>query len=430
MLHNGFAGFGLVKGCRPLHVPAAMTDTAAPSPAPAAKPVSAVHTTTFAVLFAISFSHLLNDMLQAVLPAIYPTLKTEFHLSFEQIGLITLAFQCTASLFQPAVGFVADMRPMPYSLALGMVSTLAGLVLLAVANTYPMVLFAAILIGLGSSVFHPESSRVARMASGGRFGLAQSLFQVGGNTGTALGPLTAAFVIAAFGQRGVAWYCGAALLAIFILFNVGTWYKNHGLQRIKSGGKVMAANGLPPAKVRASIAILLLLIFSKYFYLASITSYFTFYLMHTFNVSVQAAQVHLFLFLGAVAAGTFMGGPLGDRFGRKYVIWFSILGMLPFTLILPYANLFWTGVLSVIIGAVMASAFPAIIVYAQELLPGKLGMISGLFYGFAFGMGGIGAAALGTLADATSITFVYKVCAFLPLLGLLTVFLPNLKLKR
>ena len=404
-----------------------MTDTAAPSPAPAAKPVSGAHTTTFAVLFAISFSHLLNDMLQAVLPAIYPTLKSEFHLSFEQIGLITLAFQCTASLFQPAVGFVADIKPMPYSLALGMVSTLAGLVLLALAGSYPVVLFAAILIGLGSSVFHPESSRVARMASGGRFGLAQSLFQVGGNTGSALGPLTAAFVIAAFGQRGVAWYCGAALLAIVILFNVGTWYKNHGLQRIKTGGKVMAANGLPPGKVRASIVILLLLIFSKYFYMASITSYFTFYLIHTFSVSVQAAQVYLFLFLGAVAAGTFMGGPLGDRFGRKYVIWFSILGMLPFTLILPYANLFWTGVLSVIIGAVMASAFPAIIVYAQELLPGKLGMISGLFYGFAFGMGGIGAAALGTLADATSITFVYKVCAFLPLLGLLTVFLPNLK---
>lgn len=404
-----------------------MTDTAAPSPAPAATPVSGAQTTTFAVLFAISFSHLLNDMLQAVLPAIYPTLKSEFHLSFEQIGFITLAFQCTASLFQPAVGFVADIKPMPYSLALGMVSTLAGLVLLALAGSYPTVLFAAILIGLGSSVFHPESSRVARMASGGRFGLAQSLFQVGGNTGSALGPLTAAFVIAAFGQRGVAWYCGAALLAIVILFNVGTWYKNHGLQRIKTGGKVMAANGLPPGKVRASIVILLLLIFSKYFYMASITSYFTFYLIHTFSVSVQAAQVYLFLFLGAVAAGTFMGGPLGDRFGRKYVIWFSILGMLPFTLILPYANLFWTGVLSVIIGAVMASAFPAIIVYAQELLPGKLGMISGLFYGFAFGMGGIGAAALGTLADATSITFVYKVCAFLPLLGLLTVFLPNLK---
>jgi FSR family fosmidomycin resistance protein-like MFS transporter len=401
-----------------------MTDTAAPSPA---KPANTAHTTTFTVLFAISFSHLLNDMLQAVLPAIYPTLKSEFHLSFEQIGLITLAFQCTASLFQPAVGFVADIKPMPYSLALGMVSTLAGLVLLAVAGSYPVVLFAAILIGLGSSVFHPESSRVARMASGGRFGLAQSLFQVGGNTGSALGPLTAAFVIAAFGQRGVAWYCGAALLAIVILFNVGTWYKNHGLKRIKSAGKVMAANGLPPGKVRASIVILLLLIFSKYFYMASITSYFTFYLIHTFSVSVQAAQVHLFLFLGAVAAGTFMGGPLGDRFGRKYVIWFSILGMLPFTLILPYANLFWTGVLSVIVGAVMASAFPAIIVYAQELLPGKLGMISGLFYGFAFGMGGIGAAALGTLADATSITFVYKVCAFLPLLGLLTVFLPNLK---
>jgi MFS transporter, FSR family, fosmidomycin resistance protein len=400
-----------------------MTETAIPSPA------KTVQTTTFTVLFAISFCHLLNDMMQAVLPAIYPTLKGDFHLSFVQIGFITMAFQCTASLFQPAVGFVADIKPMPYSLAIGMVSTLVGLIMLSLAGSYFVVLVAAMLVGLGSSVFHPESSRVARMASGGRHGLAQSLFQVGGNTGTALGPLSAAFVVAAFGQRGVAWYCAAALLAIVILFQVGTWYKHHGLARFKAAKKAAPA-GHPPGKVVASIVILLLLIFSKYFYLTSITSYFTFYLIHTFGVSVQSAQLHLFLFLGAVAAGTFMGGPLGDKFGRKYVIWFSILGMLPFTLILPYANLFWTGVLSMIIGVVMASAFPAIIVYAQELLPGKLGMISGLFYGFAFGMGGIGAALLGELADHTSITYVYKVCAYLPMIGLLTVFLPNLKTAK
>jgi FSR family fosmidomycin resistance protein-like MFS transporter len=401
-----------------------MTDTTA-------SPAKIAQNTTFTVLFAIAFCHLLNDMMQAVLPSIYPIIKGGFHLSFAQIGLITLAFQCTASLLQPAVGFAADIRPMPYSLSVGMVSTLLGLVLLSTAGSYPVVLVAAMLIGVGSSVFHPESSRVARMASGGRHGLAQSLFQVGGNTGSALGPLSAAFLVAIWGRHAVAWYGAAALLAIVILFNVGTWYKNHGLARISRANKQLVATNLPRGKVVASIAILLLLIFSKYFYLASITSYFTFYLIHTFGVSVAQAQVHLFLFLGAVAAGTFMGGPLGDRFGRKYVIWFSILGMLPFTLILPYANLFWTGVLSMIIGVIMASAFPAIVVYAQELLPGKVGMVAGLFYGFSFGMGGIGAAALGALADHTSITYVYKVCAFLPLIGLLTVFLPNFKsLKR
>jgi len=386
--------------------------------------------TTFTVLFAIAFCHLLNDMMQAVIPAIYPTLKADFHLSFAQIGLITLAFQCTASLLQPAVGFFADLKPMPYSLAGGMVATLIGLILLSTAGSYPVVLAAAMLVGLGSSVFHPESSRVARMASGGRHGLAQSLFQVGGNTGSALGPLSAAFLVAIWGQHAVAWYAALALLGIVVLVNVGNWYKHHGLARIRHANKQIAATNLPRGKVVASIAILLLLIFSKYFYLASISSYFTFYLIHTFGVSVQVAQVHLFFFLGAVAAGTFMGGPLGDRFGRKYVIWFSILGMLPFTLLLPYANLFWTGILSVIIGMIMASAFPAIVVYAQELLPGKVGMVAGLFYGFSFGMGGIGAAVLGALADATSITTVYKVCAFLPLLGLLTVFLPNFKNRK
>jgi len=386
------------------------------------------HDTSFTVLFAIGFCHLLNDMMQALLPAIYPTLKTQFHLNFAQIGLVTLAFQCTASLFQPVVGYFADLKPMPYSLALGMVSTLLGLLVLAVAPSYPVILVAAMMIGLGSSVFHPESSRVARMASGGRYGLAQSVFQVGGNTGQAISPLTAALLVATYGQRSIVWYAGLALLGIVTLFNVGTWYKNHGLKRIKSH-QAVRDSGLPKSKIVLSLAILLALIFSKFFYLASIGSYYTFYLIHTFGVSVQNAQVHLFFFLGAVAVGTLVGGPLGDKIGRKYVIWFSILGMLPFTLMLPYANLFWTGILSVIIGLFMASAFPAIVVYAQELLPGRVGMISGLFFGFAFGMGGIGAAVLGALADATSITYVYKVCAFLPAIGLLAVFLPSFKAK-
>jgi len=387
------------------------------------------HDTSFAVLFAIGFGHLLNDMMQALLPAIYPTLKTQFHLNFAQIGLVTLTFQCTASLFQPVVGYFADIKPMPYSLAVGMVSTLVGLLVLAVAPNYPVLLIAAMLVGLGSSVFHPEASRVARMASGGRYGLAQSVFQVGGNTGQAISPLTAALLVATYGQRSIVWYAGLALLGIVTLIQVGTWYKHHGLQRIKSH-QASRDSGLPKSKVVASLAILLALIFSKFFYLASIGSYFTFYLIHTFGVSVQNAQVHLFFFLGAVAVGTLVGGPLGDKIGRKYVIWFSILGMLPFTLVLPYANLFWTGILASIIGLILASAFPAIVVYAQELLPGRVGMISGLFFGFAFGMGGIGAAVLGALADATSITYVYKVCSFLPAIGLLAMFLPSFKAKK
>jgi MFS transporter, FSR family, fosmidomycin resistance protein len=404
-----------------------MTDATGPGPIPLPTPAKLAQDTTFSVLFAIAFCHLLNDMMQALLPAIYPTLKAEFHLSFVQIGLITAAFQLTASVLQPVVGLVGDIRPMPWSLGTAMISTLVGLILVSIAPSYSAVLFASVMIGLGSAVFHPESSRVARMASGGKHGLAQSLFQVGGNTGSALGPLSAAFVVAAYGQRGVAWYAACAVLAIIILFAVGSWYKHHGLARIARANKHLKETGLPRGKVMLSVGILLLLIFSKYFYLASITSYFTFYLIHAFGLSVAQAQVRLFLFLGAVAVGTFMGGPLGDKFGRKYVIWFSILGMLPFTLMLPYANLFWTGILSMIIGVIMASAFPAIVVYAQELLPGKVGMISGLFYGFSFGMGGIGAAVLGALADHTSITFVYKVCAYLPAIGLLTVFLPSFK---
>jgi len=397
--------------------------------ATAAPVKTAVQNTAFTVLFAISFSHLLNDMIQAVLPAIYPTLKTSFHLSFAQVGLVTTAFQCTASLLQPWVGYLSDKKPAPYSLAVGMIATLAGIIAVSFAWSYAVLLFAAMLIGVGSSVFHPESARVARMASGGRNGLAQAMFQVGGNSGSALGPLTAAIVVASWGQKGVVLYSAAAVLGIFILFQVGRWYEHHGLRRMRAA-KAAAPLDYSRRRVAISVAILLLLIFSKYFYLTSITSYFTFYLIHEFHVSVAVAQLHLFAFLAAVAVGTFVGGPIGDHFGRKYVIWLSILGCLPFTLMLPFANLFWTGVLSVIIGLVLSSAFPAIVVYAQELLPGRLGMVSGLFYGFAFGMGGLGAALLGALADATSITFVYKVCAFLPAIGLLTVFLPNLAKKK
>jgi FSR family fosmidomycin resistance protein-like MFS transporter len=388
-----------------------------------------VHNTSFAVLVAIGVCHLLNDMMQSLLPAIYPTLKAQFHLSFAQIGLVTLAFQCTASLFQPAVGYFSDLKPRPYSLAIGMVSTLMGLLVLAMAGSYAVLLLAAVFIGLGSAVFHPEASRVARMASGGRHGLAQSVFQVGGNTGQAISPLTAALLVATYGQRSIVWYAGLALLTIVILFNIGRWYKHHGLARIRGAAPVKHPD-LSRRQVRIALAVLLLLIFSKFFYLASISSYYTFYLIHTFGMSVQSAQVHLFFFLGAVAAGTLLGGPLGDRIGRKYVIWFSILGMLPFTLMLPYANLFWTGILSVIIGLVMSSAFPAIVVYAQELLPGRVGMIAGLFFGLSFGLSGIGAAVLGALADATSIAYVYKVCAILPAIGLLTVFLPNFKTRK
>jgi FSR family fosmidomycin resistance protein-like MFS transporter len=388
-----------------------------------------VHDTSFAVLGAIGLGHLLNDMMQSLLPAIYPTLKAQFHLSFAQIGLVTLAFQFTASLLQPAVGYYADIKPMPYSLALGMVSTLIGLVVLSVAPSYPVILLAAMMVGLGSAVFHPEASRVARMASGGRYGLAQSVFQGGGSIGQAISPLTAAALVVNYGQRSIAWYAGAALLGFVILFRVGTWYKQHGLARIKSHTHVKHPE-LSRKKVFWSLMVLLALVFSKFIYLSSIGSYYIFYLIHAFGVSVPSAQVHLFFFLGAVAVGTLVGGALGDKIGRKYLIWFSILGMLPFTLMLPFANLFWTGILSVIIGLIMASAFPAIVVYAQELLPGRVGMISGLFFGLSFGLSGIGAAVLGALADATSITYVYKLCAYLPVIGLLTVFLPNFKAHK
>jgi len=362
-----------------------------------------------------------------MIAAIYPVLKSQFHLDFGQIGLITLTFQITASLLQPLVGMYADRHATPYSLASGMGFTLCGLLLVSIAPSYWVLLVAAGLVGMGSSVFHPESSRVARMASGGRHGLAQSLFQVGGNAGTALGPLLAAFIVLPNGQHSIAWFSVAALLAIAILIKVGSWYKAHQAARTKKPAAAHEHVPLPSRKIAFSIAILVALIFSKYFYLASITSYYTFYLTGKFHIPLRNAQLYLFLFLGAVAAGTVIGGPVGDRIGRKYVIWGSILGVLPFTLVLPYANLFWTALLTVVIGVILASAFSAILVYAQELVPGRIGTISGLFFGFAFGMGGIGAAVLGALADATSIGSVYRVCSFLPAIGLLTAFLPNIE---
>lgn len=390
-----------------------------------------VEKTVFTVLAAISFCHLLNDMVQSLIPAIYPILKDSFHLDFGQIGLMTLAYQMTASLLQPFVGLFTDRRPMPYSLPFGMGFTLSGLLLLAIAPNFAILLIAASLVGVGSAVFHPESSRVAHMASGGQHGLAQSVFQVGGNAGGALGPLLAAFIVLPRGQSSMAWFSAAALLGIAVLTKVGAWYKRNRLTMGKAHAKGREGHAiLSSRKVALSIAVLIALIFSKYFYLASLTSYYTFYLISKFQVSVESAQIHLFVFLGAAAAGTMIGGPVGDRVGRKYVIWCSIVGVLPFTLLLPYANLFWTTILSILIGLILASAFSAILVYAQELVPGRVGMISGLFFGFAFGMGGVGAALLGELADITSIGFVYSVCSFLPIIGLLTAFLPNLDAPR
>nr|ELR5140830.1 MFS transporter [Providencia stuartii] len=385
--------------------------------------------TVFSILTAISFSHLLNDMIQSLILAIYPLLQSDFSLSFAQVGLITLTYQITASLLQPVIGYYTDKHPQPYSLPIGMGFTLTGLLLLAMAETFPVILLAAALVGTGSSVFHPESSRVARMTSGGRHGLAQSFFQVGGNLGASLGPLLAALVIEPYGKGNVGWFSLAALLAIVVLLQVSRWYKQQHRAVSKKPVSHVEINVLPRKAVIGSLAILLILIFSKYFYLASISSYYTFYLIEKFGVTVQNAQIHLFIFLFAVAAGTMIGGPVGDKIGRKYVIWFSILGVAPFTLLLPHASLYWTSILTVIIGLILASAFSAILVYAQELIPGKTGMISGLFFGLAFGMGGVGAAVLGQIADKTSIEQVYQYCAFLPLLGIFTVLLPNLEQK-
>jgi FSR family fosmidomycin resistance protein-like MFS transporter len=384
--------------------------------------------TAVGVLAAISFCHMLNDMMQSLLPAMYPMLKGAYRLSFGQIGLLTFTFQFTASLLQPLIGAYADRRPRPYSLAAGMGFTLAGLLLLAFAGSYALLLCGAGLIGTGSSVFHPESSRVARMASGGRHGLAQSVFQVGGNFGSAAGPLLAAFIVLPRGQTSVAWFSGVALLGMVVLFNVGHWYKRHGVMRLRRAAA--AHPGTPRRHVRIAIAVLLALIFSKYFYLASITSYYTFYLIDHFHVSVRNAQLLLFVFLGSAALGGFIGGPLGDRLGAKYIIWASILGVLPFTLLLPHVNLLWTAVLTVPIGLILSSAFPAIVVYAQDLLPGRTGTVAGLFFGLAFGMGSVGAAVLGALADHVGIAPVYQICAFLPLIGLLAALLPDVHRDR
>jgi FSR family fosmidomycin resistance protein-like MFS transporter len=384
--------------------------------------------TVFAVILAISFCHLLNDMMQSLLPAIYPNLKADFGLTFGQIGIVSLVYQLTASILQPLVGIYADRRPTPLALPGGTVFSLAGLAVLSIAHSYTLLLVGSALLGVGSSVFHPESSRVARMAAGGRHGLAQSLFQVGGNAGQALGPLAAALVVVRWGQSSLMFFALLALLSGAILWNVGTWYKHHGLARLSRGATHKADRAhLPSGSVTRGMSVLLALVFSKYVYLASLTSYFTFYLIHRFGMSVQGAQLELFAFLAAAAVGTIVGGPFGDRIGRKRVIWFSILGTLPFTLLLPHANLFWTGPLVVIIGLILASAFPAIVVFAQELVPGKVGMISGLFFGLAFGMGGLGAACLGALADSIGIERVYGLCAFLPLIGLLAALLPDIE---
>ena len=390
------------------------------------RPVSRRPHAVYFILASVAVCHLMNDMMASLMPSIYPMFKSLLHLSFGQIGLLALTYQLASSLLQPIVGLYTDRHPKPFSLPIGLCSTLIGLLLLSVAHTFHAVIFAAALMGMGASVFHPESSRVARMASGGRYGLAQSLFQVGGNVGMAGGPLMIAYVVLSRGQSSIAWFSLIALATIILLIPVSFWYRTHLTPKPKANPVHTAEPALSPKKVRVSIGILVALIFSKYFYLSSINNYLIFYLISRFQVSVRAAQIHLFFFLASVAVGTFVGGPVGDRIGRKYVIWVSILGVLPFTLLLPHADLFWTTILTVIIGLVLASAFSAIVVYAQELLPGKVGMISGLFFGLAFGIAGLGAALFGRLADLTSIAFVYKVCAYLPAIGLLTAFLPNL----
>jgi MFS transporter, FSR family, fosmidomycin resistance protein len=391
---------------------------------------AAVHVTTLSVILSLSFCHLLNDMMQSLVPALYPILKGAYGLSFSQVGLITLAFQCTASMLQPLVGVYTDRRPQPYSLTVGIGFTLVGLLLMSSASSYPRILLAAMLIGMGSSIFHPEASRVARMAAGGRYGLAQSLFQVGGNIGSASGPLLAAFVVVPHGQSSLVWFSGAPLVAIFVLLQIGGWYARHRAPARPSGRGTAAtavprAGTLPRRKVMLAVVILVALLFSKNVYSASLGSYFTLYLIDKFHLPVQTAQFYLFAFLVGIVIGTIAGGAVGDRVGRIPVIWFSILGALPFALVLPYANLYWTGILAVVIAMIMASAFSAILVYAQELLPGRVGLAGGMFYGFSFGLGGIGAAALGRLADYTSIATVYRLCPFLLLLGLLTAFLPR-----
>lgn len=393
-----------------------------------ASPVSQANTLVMRVIGACALAHLINDLIQAVLPAIYPMLKLNYGLSFAQIGLITLTFQLTASLLQPWVGYHTDRHPKPWLLPAGSLCTLVGILMLAFVGSFPAILLASALVGVGSSTFHPEASRIARLASGGRYGLAQSTFQVGGNAGTAFGPLLAAAIIIPYGQVNVAWFGLFAAFAIVVLYGLSRWYRHHlTLFKLKQGG--VATHGLSAGRVKFALLILALLVFSKYFYMASFTSYFTFFLIEKFDLSVASSQLYLFLFLGAVAAGTFFGGPIGDRIGRKQVIWFSILGVAPFSLLLPHVDLFWTGVLSMVIGFILASAFSAIVVFAQELMPGNVGMIAGLFFGLMFGFGGIGGALLGYLADIHGIEEVFLICSFLPLLGILTALLPSLKAR-
>lgn len=390
--------------------------------------VPSVPQTVYPILFSIAFAHLINDLLQAVIPAAYPILKENFNLTFTQIGLITLAYQLAASLLQPLVGLYTDKKPKPYSQIFGMVFTSLGIVCLSYASGFSMIIVSVVLVGIGSSIFHPEASRISFLASGGRRGLAQSIFQLGGNAGTALGPLLVALIVVPNAQHYIIWFLAAAIIGLVVLSRIALWYQNHlNLRSTKKA--VIDLPNISQNKIILSVVILMVLIFSKFFYMASMSSYFTFYLMEKFNLSVQDSQFYLVLFLSSCAIGTLIGGPLGDKFGRKYVIWFSVLGAAPFTLLLPHVDLFWTAVLSVLIGTIISSAFPAILVYAQELLPKKLGMVSGLFYGFAFGMGGLGSALLGNLADHTSITYVYYLCAYLPLIGIVALFLPNLKKK-
>jgi FSR family fosmidomycin resistance protein-like MFS transporter len=410
-------GTSIVRWMNPMAV-------SSPSTATTANPQSSP--LVMRIIGAVALAHLLNDLIQSILPSIYPMLKATYGLSFTQVGLITLTFQVTASLLQPWVGYYTDRHPNPLVLPVGSLCILAGVLMLATVGSFPLILLAAGLIGVGSSTFHPEASRIARLASGGRFGLAQSSFQVGGNSGSAIGPLLAAAIIIPFGQGHIAYFGLIALFSVGLLYAISRWYKTHlTLFKLKAGQA--ATHGLSKGRVTGALVVLALLVFSKYFYMASFTSYFTFFLIDKFQLSVASSQLHLFMFLAAVAAGTFFGGPIGDRIGRKAVIWFSILGVAPFTIALPYADLFWTSVLSVIIGFILASAFSAIVVYAQELVPGNVGMIAGIFFGLMFGFGGIGAALLGHLADLHGIVYVYTLCSFLPLLGILAILLPRTK---
>ncbi len=386
--------------------------------------------TVYSILFAISFAHLLNDLIQAIIPSVYPILKEKYNLSFSQIGLITFAFQFSASIFQPLVGYYTDKHPKPFSQIYGMLFSLAGIVSLSFADNFYWILLSVVFIGTGSSIFHPESARISNLASGGKRGLAQSIFQVGGNFGTALGPLLVALIVVPHGQMYILWFIIAAMIGLAIISKIAFWYRDHLVYRKNKVQPFINLHNLPKRKVQVSIAILLIVIFSKFFYSASLSSYYTFYIIDKFHLSIKEAQYHMFIYLIAYAVGTILGGPLGDKIGRKYVIWLSVFGAAPFALLLPYVNLFWTDVLMVVIGIIISSAFPAILVYAQELLPKKLGMVSGLFYGFAFGMGALGSALLGNLADATSIQYVYHVCSFLPLIGIICYFLPNLKSKK